>query len=95
MSRSTGPQVLHPQEVDISRDASESCRKTRKEGKNVNNSRTRAAKVKAKEEKTEVNRSVKRSIIADKQNYIETLETEVEEASYQNKTKDMYSITKR
>ncbi|KAH3789061.1 hypothetical protein DPMN_167229 [Dreissena polymorpha] len=95
MSRSTGLQVLHPQGVDISRDASESCRKTRKEGKYVNNSRTRAAKVKAKEEKNEANRSVKRSIRADKRNYIETLETEVEEASNQNRTKDLYSITKR
>ncbi|KAH3796735.1 hypothetical protein DPMN_150305 [Dreissena polymorpha] len=33
MPRSTGLQVLHPQGVDISRDASESCGKTRKEGK--------------------------------------------------------------
>ncbi|KAH3739290.1 hypothetical protein DPMN_045940 [Dreissena polymorpha] len=33
MPRSTGLQVLQPQGVDISRDASESCGKTRKEGK--------------------------------------------------------------
>ncbi|KAH3694150.1 hypothetical protein DPMN_081589 [Dreissena polymorpha] len=33
MPSSTGLQVLHPQRVDISRDASESCGKRRKEGK--------------------------------------------------------------
>jgi hypothetical protein len=61
----------------------------------VNNSRTRAAKVKAQEEYTEANRSVKRSIREDKRNYLETLATEAEEAAYQNRTKDLYSITKR
>ncbi|KAH3798330.1 hypothetical protein DPMN_151928 [Dreissena polymorpha] len=43
MPRSTGLQVLHPQGVDISRDASESCGKKRKEGKclkQLNTSRT-------------------------------------------------------
>ncbi|KAH3835626.1 hypothetical protein DPMN_108982 [Dreissena polymorpha] len=33
MPRSTGLKVLHPQGMNISRDASESCGKTRKEGK--------------------------------------------------------------
>ncbi|KAH3836697.1 hypothetical protein DPMN_110070 [Dreissena polymorpha] len=33
MPRSTGLQVLHPQGVDFSRGASESCGKTSKEGK--------------------------------------------------------------
>ncbi|KAH3890150.1 hypothetical protein DPMN_014222 [Dreissena polymorpha] len=33
MPISTGLQVLHPQGVDISRDASERCGKTRQEGK--------------------------------------------------------------
>ncbi|KAH3829525.1 hypothetical protein DPMN_131521 [Dreissena polymorpha] len=33
MPRCTGHPVLHPKRVDISRDASESCGKTRKEGK--------------------------------------------------------------
>ncbi|KAH3728541.1 hypothetical protein DPMN_054498 [Dreissena polymorpha] len=33
MPRSTGLQVLHPQGVEISRDASKNCGKTRQEGK--------------------------------------------------------------
>ncbi|KAH3890263.1 hypothetical protein DPMN_014337 [Dreissena polymorpha] len=33
MQRSTGPQVLHPRGMDISSNASENIRKTRKEGK--------------------------------------------------------------
>ncbi|XP_052212089.1 uncharacterized protein LOC127831138 [Dreissena polymorpha] len=44
----------------------------------VNNSRTRAAKVKAQEEYTKANRSFKRSIREDKGNYLETLATELQ-----------------
>ncbi|KAH3861422.1 hypothetical protein DPMN_024350 [Dreissena polymorpha] len=33
MPRSTGLKVLHPQGVEISRDTSESCAKTRQKGK--------------------------------------------------------------
>ncbi|KAH3888182.1 hypothetical protein DPMN_012212 [Dreissena polymorpha] len=39
--------------------------------------------------------SVKPSMRAHKQNYRETLVTVPEEAAYQNRTKDLYSITKR
>ena len=42
----------------------------------VNNSRTRTAKVKAHEEYTKANTSVKRGNGADKRNYIETLANE-------------------
>ena len=66
----------------------------RKKKASVNNSRTRAAKVKAQEEYTEANRSVKRSIREDKRNYLETLATEAEDTAYQNRTKYLYSITK-
>ncbi|KAH3876504.1 hypothetical protein DPMN_000349 [Dreissena polymorpha] len=83
MPRSTRLPVVHPHRVDISRDASERCGKTRKKAR-INNSRTQAAKLKTQEEYTEANRSVKRSIRADKRNYRETLATEAEEATYQN-----------
>ncbi|KAH3845100.1 hypothetical protein DPMN_087371 [Dreissena polymorpha] len=63
----TGLQVLHPHGVSISRDASESFGKTKRAG---DNRRTLAAKVKALEEYTEANWSVKRSMRADKRNYL-------------------------
>ena len=79
----------------ISAETLQKVAERREKKASVNNSRTRAAKVKAQEEYTEANRSVKRSIRADKRNYLETLATEAEEAAYQNRTKDLYSITKR
>ncbi|KAH3884497.1 hypothetical protein DPMN_008478 [Dreissena polymorpha] len=56
MPSSTWRQVVHTQGVKISRDPSESGRTKRKEV-SVNNSKTRAAKVKAQEEYTKANRS--------------------------------------
>ncbi|KAH3793906.1 hypothetical protein DPMN_147431 [Dreissena polymorpha] len=48
----------------------------------VKNSRTRDAIIKAHEEYTVANRSVKRSIRADKRNNLEILATKAEEAEY-------------
>ncbi|KAH3738958.1 hypothetical protein DPMN_045602 [Dreissena polymorpha] len=44
---------------------------------------------------TETNTKVKRSLRADKRNCLAPLVTEAEEAAHKNRTKDLYSITKR
>ena len=48
----------------------------------MNNSRTRAEKAKTHAEYTDANRNVKKSVKADKKNYIETLAAEAEKASH-------------
>ena len=57
----------------------------------VNNSRTRTAKAKAQEEYKGMNRSVKRSLKADKCNYLESLAAEAEEAAYHGNMRDLYA----
>ena len=57
----------------------------------VNNSRTRTAKAKALEEYKGMNRNVKRSLKADKRNYLESLAVEAEEAAYHGNMRDLYA----
>ena len=68
---------------------------TRREGKTVlNNSRTRAAKARAQEEYTAVDREVKRSIKKDKRDYIDGLARQAEIAAGQGNLRDLYLVTK-
>ncbi|KAH3882651.1 hypothetical protein DPMN_006595 [Dreissena polymorpha] len=59
------------------------CLKRTRKKANVNNSCTRAPKVKVQKEYTEANSRVKRSIRVDKQNFLRTLATEAKKAAYQ------------
>ena len=69
---------------------------TRSERKTVmNNSRTRAAKARAQEEYTAVDREVNRSIKKDKRDYIDDLARQVETAAGQGNTRDLYLVTKK
>ena len=60
----------------------------------VNNSRTRAAKAKAQGEYKWVNKSVKRSLKADKRNHLESLAAEAEEAACKGNVRDLYATTR-
>ncbi|VDP50952.1 unnamed protein product [Schistosoma margrebowiei] len=60
----------------------------------INNSRTKAEKIKTQAEYTEANKQLKRSIKTDKQKYVEELATTVEETSRGN-MKQRYDITKK
>ncbi|XP_073714068.1 uncharacterized protein [Misgurnus anguillicaudatus] len=60
----------------------------------LNNSRTRAEKVKAQEVFTAANKEVKKCIRTDKRNYVDGLASEAEEAARNGNMKDLYSITK-
>ena len=69
---------------------------TRRERKTVlNNSRTRAAKARAQEEYTAVDREVKRSIKKDKRDYIDDLARQAEIAAGQGNLRDLYLVTKK
>ena len=69
---------------------------TRREKKTVlNNSRTRAAKAKAQEAYTAVDREVKRSIKTDKRDYIDGLARHAETAAGQGNLRDLYLVTKK
>ena len=69
---------------------------TRRERKTVlNNSQTRAAKAKAQEEYTAVDREVKRSIKKDKRGYIDDLARQAETAAGQGNLRDLYLVTKQ
>ena len=61
----------------------------------LNNSRTRAEKVKAQTQYREANKKVKTSIKKDKKKHIETLAVEAEEAAKYGNMKDLYAITKK
>ncbi|VDP61222.1 unnamed protein product [Schistosoma curassoni] len=61
----------------------------------INNSRTRAEKVKAQTEYTEANKQVMRSIRADKQKYVEDLVAIVEEAAREGNMKQLYDTKKK
>ena len=69
--------------------------KQRRKRKTVpNNSRTRAAKAKSKEEYTAVDREVKRSIRKDKRDYIDDLARQAETAAGLWNLRDLYLVTK-
>ncbi|VDO62168.1 unnamed protein product [Schistosoma margrebowiei] len=61
----------------------------------INNSRTRAEKVKAHAEYTGLRKRVYRSIITGKQKYVEDLAATVEKASTEGNIKKLYYITKK
>ena len=69
---------------------------TRRERKTVlNHSRTRAAKARAQEEYTAVDREVKRSIKEHKRDYINDLARQAETAAGQGNLRDLYLVTKK
>ena len=69
---------------------------TRRERKTVlSNSTTRAAKARAQEEYTAVDREVKRSIKKDKRDYIDDLARQAETAARQVNMRDLYLVTKK
>ena len=61
----------------------------------LNNSRTRAAKAKAQEEYTAVDREVKRSIKKDKMYYMDDLARQAETAAGQENLRGLYRMTKK
>ena len=61
----------------------------------INNSRTRAEKVKAQADYAEANREVKKSIKADKQKYMGELATTAEKAAREGNMKQLYDTTKK
>ena len=61
----------------------------------LNNSRTRAAKARAQEEYTAVDREIKRSIKKDKRDYINDLVRQAETGAGQGNLRDLYLVTKK
>ena len=61
----------------------------------LNNSQTRAAKAKAQDEYTAVDREVKRSIKKDKRDYINDLVRQAETAAGQRNLRDLYLVIKK
>ena len=61
----------------------------------LSNSRTRAAKARAQEEYTAMDREVKRSIKKDKRDYIDDLARQAEIAAGQGNLKDLHLVTKK
>ena len=61
----------------------------------LNNSRTRAAKTRAQEKYTAVDREVKRRIKKDKRDYIDDLARQAETAAGQGNMRDLYLVTKK
>ena len=61
----------------------------------LNDSRTRAAKARAQEEYTAVDREVKKSIKKDKRDYIDDLARQAEIAAGQGNQRDLYLVTKK
>ena len=92
-------QVLGPQKHKhkewISMDSLKKIEQRRERKAALNHSRTRAEKAKAQEQYTQANKSVKKSIKADKKKYADTLATEAEEAARNGNMKDLYTITKK
>lgn len=86
---STCNEVLGPRNPNYKKKKKIEERKVRKA--TVNNSRTRIAKGKAQEEYKGVNRSVERSLKADKRNHLESLAAEAEEAACHGNMRDLYA----
>ncbi|VDP60842.1 unnamed protein product [Schistosoma curassoni] len=61
----------------------------------INNSRTRAEKVRAQSEYIEANKQVKKSIKADKQKYVEELAKTAEKVAREGNMKQLYDATKK
>ena len=68
----------------------------RKEKKNILNlSRTRNAKAKAQKEYAAADKEVKASVKKDKNNFVEELASQAEEAAGQGNLKDLYMLTRK
>ncbi|VDP27699.1 unnamed protein product [Schistosoma margrebowiei] len=61
----------------------------------IDNSRTRAEKVKAQAEYIEANKRVKRSIRANKQKHVEEIATTADKAAREENIKQLYDTTKK
>ncbi|VDP59812.1 unnamed protein product, partial [Schistosoma curassoni] len=61
----------------------------------INNSRARTEEAKAQAEYTAANKRVKKSIGADKQDYMEDLATTAEKAATEGNIKQLYDTTKK
>jgi len=61
----------------------------------INNSRTRAAKAKARGDFSEANRRVQRSVRSDKRKYIDSLADEAEAAAASNNMRQLYDTTRK
>ncbi|KAK7095834.1 hypothetical protein V1264_005198 [Littorina saxatilis] len=61
----------------------------------INNSRTRMGKAEAQKKYTSANKTIKKSIKADKKNYMDTMATEAEEAAYHGNMRDLYATIKK
>ncbi|VDO95649.1 unnamed protein product [Schistosoma margrebowiei] len=61
----------------------------------INNSRTRAEKIQAQVEHIEASKQMKKSIIADKQKYVEELAKTAEKAAGEGNMKKLYDTTKK
>ena len=69
--------------------------KERKDKKAIlNNSKTRAGKIKAQEEYTTANKHAKKSIREDRRKFIDNLAEEAEQACKEGKMKKLYDTTK-
>ena len=79
----------------ISADTDKKVQLRREKKGAIDNSRTRAAKITPQEEYTESNRADKNSVKTDKENVIEYLAKEAEDASDQENRKQLYDITRK
>ena len=61
----------------------------------VNNSRTRTGKARARDEYAEANKQVRKSIKADKRNYVDKLASEAERAAHQGNMRELYTTVKK
>ncbi|VDP69080.1 unnamed protein product [Schistosoma curassoni] len=79
----------------ITVDTLDKIQEKRKKKTAINTSRTRAEKVKAQAEYTEVKKRVKRSIRTDKRKYVEDLATTAEKAVREGNMRQLYDTTKK
>lgn len=79
----------------ISAETLKNIQERKRKKADMNNSRTRARRVRAKEEYTKINRIVKRGLRADKRRYMETLASEAEDAAQKGDMRELYANIKK
>ena len=79
----------------ISADTIKKLEMRKEKKKDLNMSRTRAAKTEAQEEYTRANKEVKRNIKKDKTNFIDDLASQAEKAAGQGNLRDLYLVTRK
>ncbi|VDP23985.1 unnamed protein product [Schistosoma margrebowiei] len=98
-STSTCQEVLdlkkHHHKEWISIETLDMIEEKKKEKTTINNSQTRAEKVQAQAEYIEANKQVKKSIRADKREYVEELATTAEKAAREGNMRQLYDTTKK